>query len=70
MIIAVEKRNGFLKVDRNNEVLRELINEGTARPFQGKEMFWVESDGSHSGNISDELAAEAIAFFAAQEREA
>ena len=66
MIIAVEKKVGFLKVDRNNEVLRELIDAGAARPFQGKEMFWVEEDGTHSQNISDELAARALAFFAAQ----
>ena len=68
MIIAVEKKNGgFLKVDSNNEVLRELIDANAARPFQGKEMFWIEQDGSHSQNISDELAVRALAFFAAQE---
>ena len=70
MIIAVKKNNGFLKVDLDNEFLRELINEGTARPFQNKEMFWVEPEtGEHSANVSDETAAVAIAYFAAQEEE-
>lgn len=70
MIIAVEKKDGFFKIDCDNIVTQTVIDQGNARRFQGKEMFWVESDGSHSRNISNELAAEAIAFFAAQEKEA
>lgn len=67
MIIAVENSKGFLKIDRDNIVTQSIIDQGNARRFQGQEMFWVESDGSHSRNISNETAARALAFFAAQE---
>lgn len=71
MIIAVEKKNGgFFKVDRDNVVTQTVIDQGNARTFQGQQMFWIENDGSHSRNIDDKIAAKAIAYFAAQEKEA
>lgn len=70
MIIAVENSRGFFKIDRDNIVTQAIIDQGNARRFQGQEMFWVEKDGSHSQNISNETAVRALAFFAAQEEEA
>lgn len=64
MTIAIKvNEKQFVKITNDDEILRELIDAGNCREFQGKQMFWVESKTVHSENIDDETAKEVISFF-------